>query len=441
MKLAFLLFLLYIAVEFTSPSSLHLLNINQINQLPMKKNYPDILMSKKIDLEKTNNPNPQSPKYITRILRAQYLKFLLSFISLLLLRQKTVAQYPHDPYECATGCCASSGVGTESEKGRTPLNCATCLRTQPLAIEDNLYLPTNTTAIKHVQINLIFIRNNAGVGGFDIADDDKLWDDIEGFVNYRLSNLSTSQTVLNGCYDGLISDSRIRFNFNRYEINNSVYWDNHNTGSGDPVYGCPNNTTHYLNPLDIQVRQLPGYNDGINIYLNTSVSHYNEFINNLPFSTPTIGWACSMGSDCDVDNSRLWAVLPYHYLAYRTARLITPGPGEYYDETEATYHSNNRYWWMIDTYCGDILHEVGHTFFDEQHHADLSCTDNIMKQSNNRSYFRKIDLAEAHRMMTVGTISKYVTDCDPQLIPYQVTSNMLVDYDWRSYQNIIVKSG
>lgn len=371
--------------------------------------------------------------------------FLLQLIAIQLF-----AQYPvPNPYSIS---CSSAGTPIDDSqsggsRSSTPINtCQLCARVQTPAISDAFYIPNTNTPIKEIQVNLIFVRRNDGTAGFDPVADNKFWSDVEGWTNGQLQSLSSSNTSQTNpdCYNGLIPDSRIRFKFNRHTVNNTAFWDNFNGGNNNVLsnFGCPQFANFYLHPLDIQLRSNPSFPNGINCYFTVSGQHYTETINNQPHATPLVNWACSINSTCDIDNSRLLVHFPGGYNSYiePKAPILAQFPGTYYNPNETSYNQNNIYWWAVGETASGLLHEVGHCLFDEVHHRNY-CTDHIMRQGSPRNYFPPQDLGEIHRMLTVGTVSKYTTQCTPLSNDYVVNSNMTVDYDWRSYQNIVVESG
>jgi hypothetical protein len=320
--------------------------------------------------------------------------------------------------------------------------CAACERKSPYAFNDSLYIPTHETPIKEIQCNLIFLHKDDGTGGFDLVADAKVLTDIETRINQMLSGLFTTDESQknNDCFAGVIHDSRIRIRFTQLSLNNTQYWDNKN-GNGPT---CPGSPDFFLEPLDKDLRNKKACPEGINIFFTESSEHYTKFLKGEPIQGKFSKQGCSLTSGCEIDSTNLKINAKSVYLDFmmKQTEELKMFPDIYFDKTEIAEPAkgNNTYWWFISETAGGVLHEIGHCLFADVHHRNY-CADHIMRQTNPRHYFTPLDLGEAHRWLTVGTVSKYVVPYTPLEDMYYVTGEKFVDYDWRCYQNITIQKG
>ena len=189
----------------------------------------------------------------------------------------TLQGYSQFSYECAT-----TGDSPESSGCDCP-NLST-LGT------DNAFIPDANTPIKYIALNLVFLRKDDGTGGFqqNNIDHQKFIDDVQGFANWKISNLQQS----NNCIEGYISDSRIRFTFNEIYYNSTIYWNSENSWNKL----CPSGSW-YINPLDNIISA--NYPNALNIYFTESQFHYNQAISSSNPTTGLLGLACADISTCD----------------------------------------------------------------------------------------------------------------------------------------------
>ncbi len=350
-----------------------------------------------------------------------------------------------------------NGSGYECNMGNPPAEntdkSGSCAINSSLYNDFTFWEPDLNEPIKYVNINMIFLQKDDGTGNFQQGntDEDQFWTDIENNVNQRLANLSTSPDqncatnypTNSNCYSGSnnISDTRIRFKFNRIYIQDTYGWNNDNDNGS---YKCPSNSW-YLNTIDGQVVNNPNIPRGVNIYYSQGATNYNKnfHLNN-----------------CNFTGSAAYSVACSEFPSYsgydRSSRIHYPDAFSKYYWAKNCYAPNNGVpWstvrgWQVNNSAGSILHEVGHSF--ALGHCN-GCENQVMNQCGicARNYLTPKNISQMHRALALTNMRTFVEDdpspnngLDGPTANYNfisITQNEVIDFNTKFYRDIVIQSG
>lgn len=327
-------------------------------------------------------------------------------------------------------------------------NCSTIFNsiTNPSdLVNDERFLPDSNTVTKRIGINLIFLRNSNGEGGF--ADDsvtDKYFSDVMSVISWHYSGANEEDTA-QYCLDGAGRNAKISFEImHKYYINNTHAWNNTNNSS----YYCPENSPWYLDSLDAAIDVDVNYKKGINVFF-TEYKNGWEMLNQSPtaLATNLNTTACSEFSTCDL-SKRLSINMPNYFLQFENQKrqypVTPPSPNDTFFDPSLPLSSwsppyLNKYWDKVDALANGLSHELGHCLFNELHH--VSCKNNLMNHYfEPRNYLRKCDLEEIHQTLSMFSLREYLVGCpySPH-DPYIVSTDEVIDYDFKTWRDIVIE--
>lgn len=332
-------------------------------------------------------------------------------------------------------------------------NCSTTFNsiTNPSdLVNDERYLPNSNTVTKQIGINLIFLRNDEGEGGF--ADDSvttKYISDAMAAVSWHYNGSNDEDTgQASFCIDGAGRNAKVSFEIlHKYYINNSRAWDNKNL----QAYFCPEpNTNWYIDSLDAAINADMNYSKGINIYFTEYKNGWEVLAQDTTaLATGLSTTSCSQISTCDL-SKRLRISMTNYFLEFenlrRTYPLTPANPTDpFFDPSlplsSWTAPNLNKYWDKVDALAKGLAHEIGHCFFNEIHH--IGCNNNLMNMDfMPRNYLRNSDLEEMHQTLSLFSLREYLIGCPySPSDPYIVATDELIDYDFMTWRDIVIDSG
>lgn len=309
---------------------------------------------------------------------------------------------------------------------------------------DLRFLSNSNTAIKKIALNFIFLRKNDGTCGIDtsIAEQAKYIDDA---IDWMRDCFNGGEPEVSGpvyCFDTTMPvsiDSKIDFVINKYFINDSIYWNNNNSWS-----------LSYLGPLDANITSDTAYAKGINFYFTEFNDYWQTFQSSTgPIAAGIYGKSSSMISSCNLATPLRINMINKLAGFENSKRSDSDFPGTWFNPY-LPYNDSNRYYWVVGGLGRLLAHEIGHCLFNDGHHLndDISgtwmCANNLMNNQGggNRQYFRSTDLAEMHQALSWWTVREYIVGCPySPYDPYVVSNNELIDYDFKTWRDIVVDSG
>ncbi len=311
--------------------------------------------------------------------------------------------------------------------------------TYPYAYED--FMPVSTTVIKTLKMKFVIIQNTAKDfdGNFESSTETtKFFNDALADMNFRYSYLQTDIT----CDLPDPNDTKIQFSFELDFLTDpsgtGSYWDNPTSGGINTW--CPGYVNYDLDPL------LSDEMEYINVFFTEDDCYFEYIVNATPCATGPAIVSCSLFPkfiDMDyVSQVNMRGVFTSYY-----DKKYNGGtwPGTYWDATETTYHSDNRYWWAVEALGKTLTHELGHSI-DLYHVAPtVPCySTRIMNNTGaaTKTYLDEDEVGQANRSLYLSSVKKYVADC-----PIDNTNNLIItgdetwEYDITLYSDLIINSG
>ena len=367
-------------------------------------------------------------------------KNIFLFIFFLLLSLDSISQSIPDNFY---GYPGSGGCGL-SDSIKTPNNKASnCPNLSPLYNNLSWYRPDNTTPVKYIRLNFIFLQKNDGTGGFQQNDPvhQQYWTDIIQALNNKFAALvqpasfCTVHLYSECSSNDFISNSKIQFVVNRIYVQDSFGWDNTGTLGN---YLCPSGSNWYLDYLDTQIRSNPNIEPALNVFLTEEGNYYNEVVNNNNCSaSANLNVNCSMLPNYNNVNAPIRVHMRNAYTSYRWANDCAPAIYGYpYDPIIRG--------WGINGSAGSLAHEIGHCFFPTVNHCNgciSSQNGHIMNQCGNcpRDYLATQNIENIHRTLALTNMRRFVDNCttNPEL---EISSNEFIDFDVKLYRDLKILS-
>ena len=305
-----------------------------------------------------------------------------------------------------------------------------CISRSQMATDNDLFIPYPGSNIpdKQLKVRLIFIHHSSSdPRNFDANNNvhQAYMDDIFLRINQHYINFEDP----NSCGD-FLSDSKIQFVIKeRLNIVNSDYWNNCTWGNG----GC-SSASGGLFPLYDWLPSQGIDRDMINMVFTESEGWYNEVINGAapyptcgaggcsassPFPTPDL----SRGNVCHMLNKFThWTALTTDYLC------------PVYPDCCPSSCPESWLWTAVRNYS----HELGHSVIGR--HLTDGC-ENLMNSSSATVYVSTDQLGKLHRGLSIHNTRRFVDGCPTSPLPIEITEDETWDMDFRSYNDIIVKTG
>ncbi|MEM8909139.1 MAG: right-handed parallel beta-helix repeat-containing protein, partial [Bacteroidota bacterium] len=306
-----------------------------------------------------------------------------------------------------------------------------CSATSPYFNENFINLPNSNDEPIKININLIFLQNDQGEGNFQEGNPEH---DayIDGFMARANGIYAKIKNPLN-CPQGLIEDIKIQFDYKKYYIPNTFYWDfdNCNTGSCCPLIP---GSGWYIDPLDDAILNDPNIRDGVNIYYNTSGSLYDDIVVNqsgcdnnalIPngqcSQSPTIS---DFNQSQRITAPNAWLIFYY----YKNCFTLAP-----FSATRAQELERN---------ADYVTHEVGHAF--ALGHNDNDCGfSNMMGTDSDavNDYLTPNQVGLMHRSLGRTNLRKFIACDQSHQVDQIVSTDETWDFDRRVYSDVVVEEG
>ncbi|MBK6904097.1 MAG: hypothetical protein IPH04_15185 [Saprospirales bacterium] len=225
-----------------------------------------------------------------------------------------------------------------------------------------------------------------------------------------------------------------------------------NNDNNPGVLECPDGFNWWLNGLDATINANPGIPRGINVYLTTDGSVYNEMVVLGVIDHPEQGpnpmsniWCSEYPNSTNLNGpSRISiANLYLKYWWFQNHPNVVGAP-----------FSTSRQW-LVDG-GGVLAHEFGHSFIGSYSglpHHQGNCTGHLMNE-NAPSWSNVLledDAGRIHKHLAISNLRQFIA-CDETYDPEHpkwnattfdriVSSDELWDLDMRLYSNVTVRTG
>lgn len=353
------------------------------------------------------------------------MKYILIFISLLLLVNKNFAQVYFGQV------CAMEDNSPELKSGEIS------------------FIDITDEPIKHVRTNFIFLRKNDGTGGFQANNPDhqQYISDLIAGLNNIYSNIPSSYDPLcyNGAY-GVYSDTKIRFDVNVMYVNNTYAWNNQN--STGPYYPfCPGFLGYHLTNINDSIAQNSN-EPAVNVFFTEDESAYENII---------VNQNCPLPANPGFDDTS-----------------CSEGPLENNFNYNQSVHMRNKfikYYWMMNCVVGNncqnpdwvnnppteeeayswlgggmgVAHElthcfgIGHVSYNDPYH----CLDYLMNNTGYAwgTFISPINIGYMHHALSHTSARKYVPADTYSNTPISVNQNITWSDNSRIYRGLSIQNG
>lgn len=320
-----------------------------------------------------------------------------------------------------------------------------CTHTSSLWLSNDRYIPHPDARSIRVRANFIILQKTDGTGNFqDIPEHRDFLDEWLEVCNTRFKMLWGNSNC-----SPLITDVKVQIEPNWIFLPDpdpaEWNWDNDNNSG---THECPNTSTWWLNNLDAALNSDPNIPRGINVYLTTDGSVYNEMVvlgtRNNPSQQPggmSYIWCSEWPNENNLDApSRISiANLFLKYWWFQKHPEVVGAP-----------FSVSRQW-LVDE-GGVLAHEFGHSFIDCYVHK-TGCENHLMAAGapSWSNVMLEDDAGCIHRNLTRSNLRQFIA-CDETYDPGHpnwtsttydriVSSDELWDLDMRLYSSVTVQTG
>lgn len=282
------------------------------------------------------------------------------------------------------------------------------------------FLDISNEPVKYVNVNMVFLRRNDGMGGFQQADQDHqdYIDDMVYYSNQFMSNIPSGYDLT--CYDGsqgLIYDSKIRFEFSRHYLNNTSAW---------------NNTTSSLNAIRDSLLAL-STEPSICMFFTEAESPYQDIIVNqncpITHDIPKTSYANHPSTNF---SQHLYANMRGFYLKYYWMMNCVVGNSYWGSPSEATVYD----WLKV----GRIqAHELAHNLdLGDIDNDSCWCTEHLMMHNScgSGNFLSPEEIADMHTALSALSSRKYVSSTTYSSTPYSISTNTTWGISLRIYRGI-----
>ena len=304
------------------------------------------------------------------------------------------------------------------------------------------FIPTEESPAFTLRVNFIIPQRSDGTANFSADDEEaiEMFEKCIDGVNSLWAELKEPKDA--DCYTGsdFLHDTYIRFQLNEIIfLQDNQYWNAEN-GSG-----CPNDRNWFLNPLDEEIRKNPAYANAINIYLPNMASVYQALVvDKSNTESPKAHSPCSE--------------LPSYKKLARSSRINLAGTYnkfywmEHVFPADSASNTNGYPWdpvvygWMVHSFYHTVAHELGHSMglsHANEHHGRNKCDESIMNQLHGKphNYLQPTELGKIHRNLRMSNIRELIVNDPYSPKPFIIDEDTEFTMDFRSYEDIIVRSG
>lgn len=287
-----------------------------------------------------------------------------------------------------------------------------------------LFVPTDSSLIMNVRLNLIFVQKDDGTGNFQAEDEEQqgIFDDAIEDLNRIISSLVLPNS---DCFEGtdedMVHDTRIRFTDHRYYIRESSLWNNNlHTNDYEKLHADLNNW--YLSSIDDSINNV--LNDsliGINIYFTEDSVIYDHFWEQQdPNDTSNVWTGYSTAACSRFPSYGNWQFssrihYPCLYSKYWWMKNVVPKMGSF---NFPSWNEQVRYW-LVNTISISLAHELGHSFNllhpqDEStsstFYPTLHCYNTIMNNSGSspRNFLHPNEIGRIYFNTMATNLQQYI---------------------------------
>ena len=292
-------------------------------------------------------------------------------------------------------------------------------------------IPYECDVVKTIPINWIFLQKDNGEGGFqeDNQDHQRYWDEIERRIEYRFANLKeTSDAACFAWKDPFLSDTKIRFSFNRIYIRDSYAWDRNNY-TGRPT------SLGYMTYLIEEIENDPAIPRGINVFF-TADGYWYDFYADAVEEGRIVSFDSTGNFGVSFEKSIHMADVYTKYLWMRY--MLSTVYNESWEETIVN--------WWTGSLAILISHELAHAlglFHECAHYDEGECEASLMNPvgDGGHDYLPPSEVGKMHyRTMS----SKFLTSIIPQntgKFPTLILDEEYHEIGRRIYSDVVVASG
>lgn len=302
------------------------------------------------------------------------------------------------------------------------------------------YIPYNNHANIEVTINLVFLQKDNGQGNFQENDPEhqRFWDEVTAGISKTFSSFKNSER--DSCFawrDPFISDSKIRFKFNRFYMKNSIYWNwklygENAFGIDDTLTTLRDSMENNKNiPVGICVF-FPENGDLFDEYMDVIISGDTSSAKDANFAYTSYPNKKSISRIC----------MPDTYCKYLWMKHILPR--NYAKKGETVIWENQVWYWEVNSLVVLISHELGHAFnltHYNNHYGENYCRDALMAPSGereyNHSYVPPTEIGKMYHALSEFLGKTVSSDIFP-IGTMKVTNTMVWFYSWRCYTDVII---
>lgn len=307
------------------------------------------------------------------------------------------------------------------------------------------YIPYSYKSPLEVNINLFFIQKDNGTGSFreDNAEHQLFWDEIVAGVSKKFTEIKNSN--IDSCFawkDPFLSDSRIRFKFNRHYLKDSRHWN-------WKLYGST--AFEISNELNVLKGDLEQRNDiplGISVFFPENGDVFDEcmdvIISGDTVSSKSAGFAYASSPGVNYISK---ICMPDMYCRFMWAKHIWPRIDAlkgYHTTWENPLRSI-----LINSVITLLAHELGHALnlpHDNNHYGENYCRDALMAPSGHseysHTYIPPTEIGKMHEALMRMKLQELIANDIPSAGIMTVTHNLNWNGPFRCYADLnIATSG
>jgi hypothetical protein len=346
---------------------------------------------------------------------------------------------------CPSPACSGQIDSDDPQYGTGQTEPVSCPNLYRWARNQFPYDPVSQDDYLLVHLNFIFVQNSGGLGNFEAsnAEQNQQIDDVLATTNWIYSHMSAPSNWTPCCNPNyacyVTPDLKIQFEYSKIYIQVSD-WSNENHGY------CPGGNS-WFDYLEVYAKQNPNYQPGIDVYMTTSQTLYeNLIVNQNTTQHNTNGrLACSQFADYSNLNRTSRIHLPDFYTKWWWMKNIVPYDTTYNPGLLLPYDPVIRQW-DYGSKGHTLAHELGHSFdlaHDCVHYSTNQCFESLLNQGyqSPHSYLPPSEVGNMYRALHLSNIRKFVVPNCINTNPFHVTNNLTWDFDLKWFQDIIIDSG